>query len=84
MGDQDFTEERAKVSETEEIIDGKNVEKRTLRTKIEDEYKFNGKTVKSSRNDAFFGENIVSGQQNQINYHNKNVKSESRKCQGKL
>ena len=30
MGDQDFTEERAKVFETEEIIDGKNVKKKEL------------------------------------------------------
>ena len=30
MGDQDFTEERTKVFETEEIIDGKNVKKKEL------------------------------------------------------
>ena len=33
MGDQDFTEERTKVFETEEIIDGKNVKKKNFTNK---------------------------------------------------
>lgn len=80
MGDQDFTEERTKVFETEEIIDGKNVKKKEL---YEQKLKMNINSTEKLWNlpeMMRFLEKTVSGQQNQINYYNKNVKSESRKC----